>query len=93
MEVENLSACLAVALKYEDGYSNNRNDPGNWTGGQVGVGALKRTKRGIAAHVYPALKIKNLTLEDATSIYERDIGRKRAVIVCLTASILRLTLA
>lgn len=74
MEVENLSACLAVALKHEGGYSNTRNDPGNWTGGQVGIGALKGTKYGIAAHVYPALKIKNLTLEDAKSTYERDIG-------------------
>lgn len=76
MEVGNLSACLAVTLKYEGGYSNNRNDRGNWTGGQVGVGALKGTKYGIAAHAYPALDIKNLTLEDAKSIYERDYWTK-----------------
>ncbi|MFD1985561.1 glycoside hydrolase family 108 protein [Mesorhizobium newzealandense] len=76
MTIENLPACLAVTLKYEGGYSDNRNDRGNWTGGHVGVGTLKGTKYGIAAHVYPALDIKNLTLDDAKSIYERDYWKK-----------------
>lgn len=73
---ENRPACLAVTVKYEGGYSNNPNDRGNWTGGHVGIGTLKGTKYGIAAHAYPTLDIKNLTLEDAKSIYEKDYWNK-----------------
>lgn len=59
-------------INHEGGYSNDRNDLGNWTGGKVGVGELKGTKFGIAAHSYPYLDIKNLTLEQAKEIYRRD---------------------
>lgn len=65
----NLAACLDVTLKHEGGYSNDRRDPGNWTGGKVGVGALKGTKYGIAAASYPRLDIKNMTVADARNIY------------------------
>jgi len=67
--------CLAFTLKYEGGYSSNRKDPGNWTGGKVGVGKLKGTKYGIAAHSYPNLDIKNLTLDDVKPIYEKNYWR------------------
>jgi lysozyme family protein len=56
----------------EGGYSDNRDDPGNWTGGAVGKGELKGTKYGISAASYPQLDIKNLTLEQAHEIYIRD---------------------
>ena len=59
-------------INHEGGYSNDRNDLGNWTGGKVGVGELKGTKFGIAAHSYPYLDIKNLTLDQAKEIYRRD---------------------
>ena len=59
-------------ISHEGGYSDDRNDLGNWTGGRVGVGELKGTKFGIAAHSYPYLDIKNLTLEQAKEIYRRD---------------------
>ncbi|WP_051310712.1 glycoside hydrolase family 108 protein [Bradyrhizobium sp. Cp5.3] len=72
MAIANFAACLAVTLAHEGGYSNNRNDRGNWTGGNVGVGVLKGTNYGIAAHAYPYLDIKNLTLGDAKELYERD---------------------
>ncbi|MCK1345155.1 MULTISPECIES: glycosyl hydrolase 108 family protein [unclassified Bradyrhizobium] len=72
MAIGGLPSCLAVTLKYEGGYSNDPNDRGNWTGKKRGVGVLKGTKYGIAAHAYPNLDIKNLTLDDAESIYERD---------------------
>jgi lysozyme family protein len=42
---------------------------------------LKGTKYGIAAHVYPHLDIKNLTLADATEIYRRDYAAKIAYAV------------
>ena len=59
-------------LSHEGGYSTDRSDPGNWTGGKVGVGTLKGTKFGIAANTYPNLDIKNLTWERAAEIYRRD---------------------
>ena len=63
---------MARLLPIEGGYSTDRNDPGNWTGGKVGSGTLKGTKYGIAANTYPTLDIKNLTWEQAKSIYKRD---------------------
>ena len=48
-----LPAVLAETLAYEGGYSANPKDPGNWTGGKVGVGKLLGTKSGIAAASYP----------------------------------------
>lgn len=59
-------------IGHEGGYSDDPRDLGNWTGGKVGVGELKGTKYGIAAHSYPYLDIKNLTLEQAKEIYKRD---------------------
>ncbi|GBQ08915.1 glycosyl hydrolase 108 family protein [Saccharibacter floricola] len=46
---KNLSATLSFTLAYEGGYSSNRADPGNWTGGRVGSGQLAGTKYGISA--------------------------------------------
>lgn len=59
-------------LSHEGGFSNDRDDPGNWTGGRVGVGSLKGTKFGIAANTYPDVDIKNMTRADALAIYRRD---------------------
>lgn len=59
-------------LSHEGGFSNDRNDPGNWTGGRVGAGQLKGTKFGIAANTYPTLDIKNLTWDTAAALYRRD---------------------
>lgn len=59
-------------IGHEAGYSSDKRDPGNWTGGKVGVGVLKGTKYGIAANTYPNLDIKNLTLEQAKQIYKKD---------------------
>jgi lysozyme family protein len=63
---------FTVLIEHEKGYSDNPKDPGNWTGGKVGVGILKGTKYGIAANTYPDLDIKNLTPEQAKAIYLRD---------------------
>jgi len=58
--------------QHEGGYSIVRNDPGNWTGGSVGVGVLKGTKYGISAKAYPNLDIVNLTIPQAKAIYYPD---------------------
>lgn len=63
-------------IGHEGGYSNDPDDPGNWTGGKIKVGTLKGTKYGIAANTYPNLDIKNLTLEQAKAIYKKDWWEK-----------------
>ena len=63
---------FAVVVGHEGGYSAERADPGNWTGGTVGAGRLAGTRFGISAATYPALDIANLTLADAQAIYRRD---------------------
>lgn len=59
-------------LSHEGGLSTDRTDPGNWTGGRVGVGKLNGTKFGIAANTYPTLNIAALTWDQAKEIYRRD---------------------
>lgn len=76
MAKENFAACLADVLKHEGGYTADRRDPGNWTGGKVGSGTLRGTKKGIAAASYPALDIKNLTDAKIAEIYEANYWRK-----------------
>ncbi|MEQ1321774.1 glycoside hydrolase family 108 protein [Acinetobacter guillouiae] len=68
----NFDQAFARLIGHEGGYSTDRNDPGNWTGGKVGKGTMKGTKYGIAANTYPNLDIKNLTLEQAKAIYKKD---------------------
>ena len=63
---------LAVVFGHEGGLQCDRNDPGNWTGGKVGVGQAGCTKYGIATNSYPKLDIRNLTIKQAATIYERD---------------------
>ncbi|MBS0596403.1 MAG: secretion activator protein [Proteobacteria bacterium] len=60
----------------EGGYSDDEHDPGNWTGGEVGVGELKGTNWGISAKSYPHLDIKNLSRDDAKEIYRSDFWQK-----------------
>lgn len=59
-------------IGHEQGFTKDRNDPGNWTGGVVGVGTLKGTNWGISAASYPHLDIRNLTRQDSKRIYRRD---------------------
>lgn len=63
-------------IGHEGGFGNIRSDRGNWTSGIIGVGELKGTKWGIAAHAYPTLDIRNLTRADAKAIYKRDYWDK-----------------
>lgn len=68
----NFEIAFQRLIGHEGGYSNDRNDPGNWTGGKVGLGKLLGTKFGLAANTYPNLDIKNLTIDQAKLIYKKD---------------------
>jgi len=59
-------------ISLEGRYSNDPQDPGNWTGGKIDVGELKGTKYGISAARYPDEDIKNLTPDRARELYYRD---------------------
>jgi lysozyme family protein len=72
MAAENFDRIFDLVVGHEGAWGNDPNDRGNWTSGVVGKGENKGTKYGIAAHVYPHLDIKNLTLDDAKAIYRRD---------------------
>lgn len=65
-------AAFEFVIGHEGGYCCETADPGNWTGGAVGAGALKGTKFGISAGAYPDTDIAALTLADAKAIYRRD---------------------
>ncbi|CAL9961210.1 endolysin [Vibrio phage D85] len=68
-------------IGHEGGFTDNPKDPGNWTGGKVGKGELKGTKFGLAAHSYPHLDIKNITIEQAKAEYRKwyDSGLDRFI--------------
>jgi lysozyme family protein len=63
---------VEIVLHYEGGYSVDPDDPGNWTGGRVGEGALRGTKFGISAAAYPDEDIAALSRERAGALYRRD---------------------
>jgi lysozyme family protein len=63
---------FTALMNVERGFTDYPSDPGNWTGGRVGVGACRGTKYGISAASYPNLDIKALTLDQARAIAKRD---------------------
>ena len=55
---ENFDKAFDWVMKWEGIFSDDPNDPGNWTGGQPGKGILKGTKFGISAMcVSPEMRI------------------------------------
>lgn len=59
----------AMTVKAEGStWSTNRNDPGNWTGGQVGAGEMKGSRFGISAASFPEIDIEHLTEGQAAAI-------------------------
>lgn len=68
----NFDKAFELIIGHEGGFTDDKRDPGNWTGGKVGVGTLKGTKYGIASNSYPSLDIKNITIDQAKAIYKRD---------------------
>ena len=61
-----------LTLGKEGGYSDDPQDRGNWTSGQIGVGELKGTKFGISAASHSSEDIKALTILRAQEIYYND---------------------
>jgi lysozyme family protein len=76
MAASTFERALTEVFGHEGAYSSDSRDPGNWTGGKIGVGVLKGTKYGIAANTYPHLDIKNLTLKQAGLIYREEYWGK-----------------
>ncbi|TXN41698.1 hypothetical protein FV232_17100 [Methylobacterium sp. WL30] len=72
MSASNFQAVMALVLQHEGGFTSDRRDPGNWTGGKVGKGKLLGTKYGIAANSFPNLDIANITKAQAVEIYRRQ---------------------
>jgi lysozyme family protein len=68
----NLAVAITFRPDHEGGYQCLPNDKGNWTGGQVGVGALVGTNHGISAAEFPLEDIKNMTIERAMQIYQKE---------------------
>jgi lysozyme family protein len=66
------SQAFTLVLGHEGGFSDDREDPGNWTSGEVGRGECRGTKFGISAAAYPTLDIAGLTERDAQAIYRHD---------------------
>jgi lysozyme family protein len=75
---DTFTCAFRVVVGEEGGWSADTNDPGNWTGGEVGAGELRGTKYGISAAAYPDLDIEHLTLEQAQAIYRRDYWNRVA---------------
>jgi lysozyme family protein len=63
---------LGVVFGHEGGLQCDPHDPGNWTGGKVGLGRAGCTKYGIATVTYPREDIRHLSIQRAALLYERD---------------------
>ena len=61
-----------IIVGEEGGFTDSAADPGNWTGGQRGVGRCAGTKYGLSAAAYPGLDIQGLDLDAARAIYRHD---------------------
>lgn len=70
--MSNFDNMFDLVAGHEGEFTNDAEDPGNWTGGRVGVGICRGTKFGISAAAYPDIDIVNLTLDEAKALYRRD---------------------
>ena len=68
--------CFSVIVGSEGVLSLDPADRGNYPSGRVGVGPLVGSKFGISAASYPMLDIRNLTQDQAKTIFERDYFNK-----------------
>jgi lysozyme family protein len=74
--MEIFDQAFRVVIGEEGGFTANKADPGNWTGGACGKGLCHGTKFGIAASAHPDLDIASLTLAAAKQIYRADYWEK-----------------
>jgi lysozyme family protein len=70
--IDNFLPCDAFTSAAEGGFTCDSQDPGNWTGGEIGAGVLKGTKYGISAAQYPNADIANLTPAEAAQLRKGD---------------------
>ena len=68
--------CFSIIVGNEGVLSLDPADRGNYPSGRVGFGPLIGSKYGISAMSYPTLDIRNLTLDQARAIFERDYFNK-----------------
>jgi lysozyme family protein len=75
MAASNRKASFLATMAWEgrDRLSRDPRDPGNWTGGKVGVGRLVGSKFGVsaatAARCFPGKAMADLTADDALEIF------------------------
>jgi lysozyme family protein len=70
--MSNFDRMFGLVSGHEGNFTGNPDDPGNWTGGAIGIGRCLGTKFGISAAAYPNVDIPNLTLEEAKALYRHD---------------------
>ncbi|WP_282803035.1 glycosyl hydrolase 108 family protein [Bombella apis] len=75
---QSLEPTLKFTLQHEGGYSSNRADPGNWTGGRVGSGQLVGTKYGLSAPLVVRDRGLCVTAQQMKLLTESDF-RKMAI--------------
>lgn len=68
----NFAVIITLRPDHEGGYQCIPTDKGNWTGGHVGMGELKGSNHGISAAQFPDLDIKNMTMQQAIDIYQKE---------------------
>lgn len=68
MARQTFEAITPSLLAHEGGYTDDRHDPGNWTGGKVGVGRLVGTNHGIAAPTLAAHRKRSVTQADMRAL-------------------------
>lgn len=59
---------LTCGLEGDGKLSTDPNDPGNWTGGQIGGGKLVGSQFGISAAAFPTVDIPSLTYGQAQAL-------------------------
>ncbi len=74
--MDSFDRCFEIVLGMEGAFTSDSADPGNWTGGGVGLGVCNGTKFGISAAAYPDLDIFALTADQAKALYRRDYWAK-----------------
>lgn len=75
---QSLAPTLKFTLQHEGGYSSNRADPGNWTGGRVGSGTMAGSKYGLSAPLVAKDRGLCVTAQQMKLLSEDDF-RKLAV--------------
>lgn len=75
-DAQDFNRAFEIIVGVEGGFSDDPNDPGNWTSGKRGIGLLKGTQLGISAAAYPNEDIRAITRERAEALYRRDYWDK-----------------